>query len=502
MNNNKTNSRTLIVSLGGILIIGSVVYFGLPYYTKYKAKQDLEKIGITFSEQKFVEKACDGDDGSVALFIQAGMNINVLAVPPNNDRTAKSIMHCAASTGNLTLAKSLLDLGADVNIKDDVSNTPLFSAAGSIRYVKRNNEVTNNLELVKLLLERGADINAGGVAGPPLIAAIQANSLEVFDYLLQKGANVKVKNKEDMTPLMLLAYSYNNKNKDMQARVAALIKAGVGINDTNRSGQTALMIAVNNSSKEIVRTLLENGADPGIEDKNGSNILSYAMSDPETLKLFLEKGADPNVLVQGQPLLHQAAQRNDASLQILLANKKTDVNIKNSNGDNVLHILARVPNYVQKINLLIASSVNVNSLNNQFETPLIKAVQAHNIETTTAFIDSKANVNARDASGRTALFYANQFTERGVYGGGYYGAGLANGPTQMAPIAAQNPSIAASMSPDIREMMRTNNNAGIQRYIAGLQVKSNAYSKNNRPQPKVSINDPIVDLLLKHGAIL
>jgi ankyrin repeat protein len=197
------------------LALGIITYLGFPFYVKSKAKHDLEKIGIVYSEQKFIDAACSGDDGSVALFIQAGMNINVLAVPSNNDRTTKSALHCAASTGNITLTKSLLDLGADVNIKDDNSNTPLFSASGPIRYNSKKNEVTNNLELVKLLISKGADINAGGVAGPPLMAAIQAHSFDVFDYLLEKGATVKVKNKDGMTPLMLMAYSYNNHSKDM-----------------------------------------------------------------------------------------------------------------------------------------------------------------------------------------------------------------------------------------------------------------------------------------------
>lgn len=487
--------------LVGIVVAGAIIaagaYFGLPHYTKYKAKQDLEKIGITFSEQKFVEKACDADDGSVALFIQAGMNINVLAVPPSDDRIAKSVLHCAASTGNVSLAKSLLDLGADVNIKDDASNTPLYSASGRIRYNNnRQNQLPNNLDVVKLLIEHGADINAGGVAGPPLMAAIQARSFEVFDYLLAKGANVKVKNKEEMTPLMLMAQSYNNNSKDAQVRINALLKAGAAVNDANMSGQTALMMAVNNRSKDMVRILLENGADPSVEDKNGSNILSYAISDPDMLRLFIEKGADPNVMVQGYPLLHQAAQRNDAALQILLANKKTDVNIKNNNGENVLHILARSANYAPKLGILIASAAMVNATNNQLETPLIKAVQARNIAAATIFLESKASVNARDASGRTALYYATQNTGRGAYGGYAYDAAPM---AEAAPASAPAPMASSDM--DIREIMRRNDTVALQRYLAEVRARNSSVSKYGRYQPKIP-SDPMIDLLKKYGATM
>ena len=499
-NTNDSNvfSGKVLAVTGVLLALGLLTYFGFPFYVKYKAKHDLEKIGVVFSEQKFVEKACDGDDGSVALFIEAGMNINVLAVPSaNNDRTTKSALHCAAATGNLALTKSLLDLGADINIKDDASNTPLFSASGPVRYNSKRNEVTNNLELVKLLIDRGADINAGGVAGTPLIAAIQAHSFEILDYLLEKGANVKVKNKEGMTPLMLIASSYNNKSKEVSEKVSSLIKAGASVNDNNNNGQTALMIAVNNRSSEVIRVLLENGADPNVEDKNGSNILSYALSDPNILKLFLDKGANPNVIVNGQPLLHQAVYRNDATFQTLLAYKNTDVNIRNSNGDNILHVLAKAPNYAQKINLLLASSAAINAPNNQLETPLIKAVQSRNLAAVTIFVDSKANLNARDALGRTALYYANQNAMMGAYDRVHYGS---------APMMGVAMAEAAPMAPsqmDIREIMRSNDKESLQRYVAALQSKNKLSSiSSNRYQPQIATKDPLVDILQKHGATL
>lgn len=501
--NNKKDSNSLLGKFIAFslvfLSIGLIIYFGYPFYVKSKAKHDLEKIGITFSEQKFIDKACDGDDGSVALFIEAGMNINVLAVPSTNDRTTKSALHCAASTGNLTLAKTLLNLGADVNIKDDNSNTPLFSASGAVRYNNKRNEIPNNLELVKLLVEKGGDVNAGGVAGTPLIAAVQARSFEVLDYLLEKGASAKVKNKEGMTPLMLLAYSYNNKNKEVSEKITALIKAGARVNDSNNNGQTALMIAVNNRSSEMVRLLLENGADPGIEDKNGSNILSYALSDPATLKLFLDKGANPNVTVNGEPLLHQAIYRNDATFQILLANKNTDLNIKNRNGDNILHVLARSPNYAQKINLLVANSVAINAPNNLLETPLIKAVQSHNMAAVTILIDSKANINARDAAGRTALYYANQYIVRNGYERNY-GASLPAAALEAAQMPAP---MAPSQEMDIREIMRTNNKEALQRYVAAMQSRNRGSTfQNSKSQFQIANKDPLVELLQKHGAIL
>jgi ankyrin repeat protein len=63
------------------------------------------------------------------------------------DRWNKIPLHDAAQQGHLSVAKLLLERGADVRMKKDDGYTPLHYAAKS-----------GNISLVKLLLERGADV--------------------------------------------------------------------------------------------------------------------------------------------------------------------------------------------------------------------------------------------------------------------------------------------------------------------------------------------------------
>ena len=62
-------------------------------------------------------------------------------------------------------------------------------------------------------------------------------------------------------------------------------------------GITTLMIASREGKSEIVKTLLEKGAQVNMQDTYGLTALSFAsqMGRTEIVKLLLDKGADPNL---------------------------------------------------------------------------------------------------------------------------------------------------------------------------------------------------------------
>ena len=85
-------------------------------------------------------------------------------------------------------------------------------------------------------------------------------------------------------------------------KVRLLIRRGANINAVSRlTGRTALLIAAGRpGSANIVRLLLDSGADPKTVDKNGiTPVLAAAGSgDPALLKLLLDRGIDPNLPAQ------------------------------------------------------------------------------------------------------------------------------------------------------------------------------------------------------------
>lgn len=97
---------------------------------------------------------------------------------------------------------------------------------------------------------------------------------------------------------------------------------------------------------EILRLLLENGADPNIKiDFNDefTTPLQLAIGDPCLINILLEYGANPNISNNdGNTALHQNIYyfRSIQCIRILL-DYNIDINIKNNFGDNALSIITQ-----------------------------------------------------------------------------------------------------------------------------------------------------------------
>jgi uncharacterized protein len=93
-------------------------------------------------------------------------------------------------------------------------------------------------------------------------------------YLLQKGADPNIADKNKVTPLMLSTQLNYAEGVDW------LIRYKANVDQTNRSGETALILAVNLNYKEMVRVLLKAGANPNKRDSiTGSSARDYASRD-------------------------------------------------------------------------------------------------------------------------------------------------------------------------------------------------------------------------------
>jgi len=93
-------------------------------------------------------------------------------------------------------------------------------------------------------------------------------------FMAQSGvADVNMSTPYDgMTALMFASYS----NYDQREIVRMLIERGADVNIKNSKGMTALMIASRGGRTEIVRMLIERGADVNIKNSNGKTALMLA----------------------------------------------------------------------------------------------------------------------------------------------------------------------------------------------------------------------------------
>ena len=124
-------------------------------------------------------------------------------------RVGATPLIAAASTSDVALVRTLLDLGADPKLPNADGTTPLLAAAGV--GVGAPEEAAGSepeaLEVVEILLKLGADVNAVDKNGENAMhGAAYRNHPKVVQLLADKGAKIDVwnrPNKSGLTPLVI-----------------------------------------------------------------------------------------------------------------------------------------------------------------------------------------------------------------------------------------------------------------------------------------------------------
>lgn len=174
------------------------------------AREKLEKDGIAFTPETFLQKVAEGDASHAVLFVEAGIDPSAKS---GSNRTAlwiaterrqlevlkallaagvapdarnappmeagKSLVFEAVDTGDAAYVRALAEAGADVKTANEYGVPPLAEAAR-----------TGNLEMCQILLKAGADPNAAPGGFPLLYGPVNENHLEVVKLLLASGAKL------------------------------------------------------------------------------------------------------------------------------------------------------------------------------------------------------------------------------------------------------------------------------------------------------------------------
>ena len=187
----------------------------------------------------------------------------------------------AAGRGNIKVMNYFLAQGADPNAADRAGLTALYSAAGS----------DYGLSTAAALLSHGAKPNAKNMhGGTALHQAASQGAIKVIELLLANKADVNAGNNEGYTPLHgAISYGKNDTRKTV---VEILLKGGANVNaKTTRDGETPFHKAIARGDVEIVKLLLNYGADVNSVSKYGVSTLYFARNSPVVLELLKEHGA-------------------------------------------------------------------------------------------------------------------------------------------------------------------------------------------------------------------
>jgi len=242
--------------------------------------------------------AREDDLESARILIQAGANVNALG------GDGKDALGLALFNGSYDVASLLIDSHADVNHSDAQRFTPLFWAVD-----RRNMETAPNfpwmvttdpLPVIQKLLGAGANPNAlvnntprarmreGSpriVFATAIMRAAFAGDRELVKLLLAHGADPRIQSSDRETTLMaacglafINGYHRQRPSAERLELVKLLVGLGEDVNHADGYGITPLMAAANLGDINIVRYLIEKGADLGAHDLGKKNDGNFGSS--------------------------------------------------------------------------------------------------------------------------------------------------------------------------------------------------------------------------------
>jgi ankyrin repeat protein len=173
----------------------------------------------------------------------------------------------AATQNQSEIVQQLLAAGMDIETRDPRGRTALLLATHH-----------NAVETARILIESGADVNAmDNISDSPYLYAGAEGRLEILRMTLDHGADLASVNRYGGTALIPAAHHGHVET------VRELLQTETNIDHVNNLGWTALLEAVILGDGgpvyiEIVKLLLDAGADAEIADNDGVTPLSHAQN--------------------------------------------------------------------------------------------------------------------------------------------------------------------------------------------------------------------------------
>lgn len=222
-----------------------------------------------------------------------------------------------------SILKILLDYGINVNAQCNKGYTVLMNLAilpiNSPKNKKTKKMVKEIEEIAVMLLSYGAKPNLQNKFGNTALMHASETHTNLVRILLESGADPKLQNRLGDTPLIFAIIGDGSRSNKYAIKL--LIKYGVGVNTRKSCGLTPLMVAIGSGYRvtvDIVRILLNHGADPNILAYYGENVLLHAINCPQLdsvtdiIELLLNHGTDPNVIDKyGRSALMGASLNNE-----------------------------------------------------------------------------------------------------------------------------------------------------------------------------------------------
>ncbi|CAH0719466.1 unnamed protein product, partial [Brenthis ino] len=304
------------------------------------------------------------------------------------------------------ISKNLLKTSPTVSSRDSHGLTPLHVAS-----------IHGKANIVEVLIEMGARVNATDLNEcTPLHYAASRGHQNALLLLLHSGSNINQANIDKNTPLHL---AVNNGHMNCVKALIYFAEHGrkkLKINCINELGNTPLHLASKWGYEGIAKLLIENGAEPSLQNRNNKTAFDYA----HNLKIL-------QVLKSSMPNLYEYIHitstdvktltcKSDNPVSLKLQNIKTKNELNNAN--KTVENLKRIERILQAISYgdvkLACFYMNINYENYINANTIPKGTSCHPLcecqmckKTHTTISDY--DVNFSDTNGLTALHYASRY---------------------------------------------------------------------------------------------
>jgi ankyrin repeat protein len=309
----------------------------------------------------------------------------------------------AVREGKSKAVKLLLECGADVKARTESFDSAFQIAAQ-----------TGDVPIAKLLLEGGADPSFPHTGLSPLHEAAIHGHTEFVKLLIDLGV------RHDLYSAIALG-EVDMVRKGLQVDVSRALRP-------DGAQRMPLDYAAANGQLEIAKLLLAHGA-PVVRDRFTRLYpplhRAIARNDVAMTKLLLEAGSSPDTSVgydgeyaESRPALHLAISQKSLAIVRLLLDHKADLKARDTYSRTALHDAAAGQAEIAAALLRSGADVNAPQLGYalpcgsgeeripSYATPLHYAAEAGDLATLKVLISAGANVNAATKRGETPLMYA------------------------------------------------------------------------------------------------
>ncbi|MBR4625451.1 MAG: ankyrin repeat domain-containing protein [Alphaproteobacteria bacterium] len=204
-------------------------------------------------------------------------------------------------------------------------------------------------------------------------------SLNLVKRRIKKGDDINAVEPTEYGWTILGRASASTKTKNI---VKYLIDAGADVNKKDKTGATALMKAGLSGDIEIVKMLIDAGADVNARTYTGDTALLYAINaqnaNPDIIKLLVNSGADVNAIGEYSTCFGSICSKKDSKI-----------------------------NNEEMLKFFISKGAKVNIKHNILgTTPLMSSVYSGKVETVKFLLDNGADINAKNDLAQTVIHIA------------------------------------------------------------------------------------------------